>query len=495
MKHFLCIFGLSLLIIFSVCLKSAAQEVPKKYDVDGKFMMEIVNTLASKEYTGRLPGSEGYNKAATYAAEFFKKYRIRPIDKDSYFQYFNVENNEIKSPLKLQLIGNDGKNTEYKPGKDFVCRGFTGAGVDTADVVFCGYGISLPKQGYDDYADIDVKGKIVMVFKENPTWKFKTEWPSSIPRYKAMIAAQFGAVGVMLVSSKYADSKKPIGSIATGTMTQHNLQTTNVHISPDVANDFLKQKGYTIDQLQSMIDSIKKPFSLDLGTKVYTEIHTNYTPQKPTMNVIGLLEGNDSILKNEYLIIGAHLDHVGSQGDELYFPGANDNASGVAAVLQMAKLFSENRNLLKRSVVFILFANEEQGLKGSWNYINNPLIPIEKTVAMINLDCIGFVDSIQVGNGKSAPVLWQLARNIDKETDKMMIETTWNGGGADATPFYDKNIPALYFVGSNGYTHLHLPSDTPETINNALLKKITKLAYATAWQIAAGKYKKEKNIR
>jgi len=495
MKHFSSISALLMLFISCVCLKSIAQELPKKYDVDGKYMMEIISDLASKEYSGRLPGSEGYNKAATYIAEQFRKHRIKPIDKDSYFQYFNVENNEIQSPLKLQMISNDGNNTEFKPGKDFVCRGFTGRGVDTADVVFCGYGISLPKQGYDDYAEMNVKGKIVILFKDNPTWKFKTEWPSSIPRYKAMIAAQYGAVGVMLVSSKYNASRQPIGSIATGTMNQHNLETTSIHITPEVANNFLKQKGYNIDQLQSIIDSTKKPFSLDLGIKAYTEIHTKYTQQKPTMNVVGMLEGNDSILKKEYLIIGAHLDHVGSQGNDLYFPGANDNASGVAAVLQMAKLFSENRYLLKRSVIFVLFANEEQGLKGSWHYINNPLAPLENTVAMINLDCIGFGDSIQVGNGKSAPLLWQLARNLDKENDKMMIEATWNGGGADATPFYDKNIPALYFVGSNSYSHLHLPSDTPETINNALLKKITKLAYATAWQIAASKYKKEKNIR
>jgi len=484
------------LIVPFIFSKVYTQELPKEAKIDTTFMMNIVRELASKEYSGRLPGSVGFNKAASYAAGLFKKYKLRPFNESSYFQYFNVENNEIQSPLKLQLIDKNDNRTDYTAGKDFVCRGFTGNGVYTRDVVFCGYGISYPKQGFDDYANVDVKGKVVMIFKENPKWKFSIEWSPVYPRYKALIATQYGATGVLLVTApKDASSTQPIGSISTGNITQQNMETTNIHISNKVADDILKQKGYTVKQLQSIIDSTKKPFSFDLDTKVYTEVHTKYTKEMPTMNVVGMIEGNDPVLKNEYLIIGAHLDHVGSQGEELYFPGANDNASGVAAVLQMAKLFSENKSSLKRSVVFILFSDEEQGLYGSWYYVRNPLVPIDNTVAMINLDCVGFGDSIQVGNGTSAPILWQLARNTDMKTDNLMVERTWSGGGADASPFYDKNIPALYFVGTNSYTYLHLPSDKPETLNRVLFKKITKLAYATAWQILTGNYQKEKVIR
>jgi len=472
-----------------------AQGSLKEAKVDTAYLMNIVRELCSKEYAGRLPGSIGYNKAASYTAGLFKKYRISPMIETSYFQYFKVENNEILSPLKLQLLNKDESRKEYSPGKDFVCRGFTGTGIYTRDVVFCGYGISYPKQGFDDYANVDVKGKVVMIFKENPSWKFVIDWPPVYPRYKALIAAQYGAVGVMLVSApKNAKSTQPIGSISIGNITRQNMETTDIHISNSVANDFLKQKGYTIEQLQGIIDSTKKPFSFPLDTKVYAEIHTNYTKEAPTMNVLGMLQGNDSVLKNEFLIIGAHLDHVGSQGDELYFPGANDNASGVAAVMQIAKLLSENKKLLKRSVIFILFSDEEHGLSGSWYYANNPIVPLEKTVAMFNLSGVGAGDSIQVGNGTNAPVLWQMAHDIDKKTDNIMVGRTWAGGGSDASPFYDKYIPALYFVGTNGYQHLHLPSDKPETLNRDLFKKITKLAYATAWQILTGDYQKEKVI-
>jgi len=485
-----------IVVLFKLCSFAQAQQIPVKGQPDVDYLMEIVNDLCSKEYTGRLPGSEGYNKAADYVALQFKNVNLNTIENDSYFQYFNVEHNQIKSPLKLELVDKNGKNKPYKAGDDFVCRGFTGQSVYTADVVFCGYGISMPKHKYDDYAGVDVKNKVVMIFKENPSWQHIIEWPPVYPRYKAMIAASYGAKGVLLVSApKNARSTKPIGSIATGAITQQNNETTNIHISHDVAADLLKTSNYTLNQLQNIIDSTQKPFSLSLATQVYTEIHTEYSHEKPTMNIIGIIEGNDSILKDEYLIIGAHLDHVGSQGEHLYFPGANDNASGVAAVLQMAKLFSENKEHLKRSVVFILFSNEEQGMYGSWHYVNKPLIPLDKTVAMINLDCIAHGDSIQVGNGKSAPVLWQMTKDIDKNLNNLMVDRTWNGGGADATPFFDKNIPALYFVTTNSYTHLHLPSDKPETLNKELFKKITELAYNTAWYIATGHYEKEKNIR
>ena len=492
MMKFRWLLLLCALVYFPFGNEVNAQGSPKEVKIDTAYLMGIVRELSSKEYAGRLPGSIGYNKAASYTAGLFKKYRISPMIETSYFQYFKVENNEILGPLKLQLINKDDSKIEYTPGKDFVCRGFTGTGIYTTDVVFCGYGISFPKQGFDDYANVDVKGKVVMIFKENPKWKFVIEWPPVYARYKALIAAQYGAKGVMLVSApKDNKSTQPTGSISIGNIAQHNMETTDIHISNSVANDFLKQKGYTIEQLQNIIDSTKKPFSFPLDTRAYTEVRTNYTKEMPTMNVVGMIQGNDSVLKDEFLIIGAHLDHVGSQGDELYFPGANDNASGVAAVMQMAKLLSENKKYLKRSVIFILFSDEEHGLTGSWYYVNNPIVPLEKTIAMFNLDCVGAGDSIQVGNGKSAPVLWQMAHDIDKRTDNLMVNRTWSGGGSDANPFYDKYIPALYFVSTNGYTHYHLPSDKPETLNRDLFKKITKLAYATAWQILTGDYQKE----
>ena len=119
----------------------------------------------------------------------------------------------------------------------------------------------------------------------------------------------------------------------------------------------------------------------------------------------------------------------------------------------------------------------------------------DKIIAMFNLDCIGYGDSIQVGNGKSSPELWNLARKIDKENFNLVVEDTWSGGGADLTPFYEKGIPGLYFVSKYSYEHLHLPTDTPETLNPVLFENIVKLAYLTAREVADGNYKREEVIK
>jgi Zn-dependent M28 family amino/carboxypeptidase len=157
----------------------------------------------------------------------------------------------------------------------------------------------------------------------------------------------------------------------------------------------------------------------------------------------------------------------------------------------MARDFVHSKIKPKRSIIFILFSNEETGLFGSTYFTEHPLVPLEKVTAMINLDCVGFGDSIHIGNGLSAPELWKIARGLDSLYTKQMVTNTWNGGGADATPFHQKGIPCLYFVTTNSYKHLHLPSDLPETLNQNLFEKIVRLAYITALNISEGDYKRE----
>jgi Zn-dependent M28 family amino/carboxypeptidase len=140
----------------------------------------------------------------------------------------------------------------------------------------------------------------------------------------------------------------------------------------------------------------------------------------------------------------------------------------------------------------VLFAGEEQGMLGSKHFAENLKINPKKIVAMLNLDCVGYGDSVQVGNGKSAPELWNIARSIDQQNAKLMVKDTWSGGGADATSFHEKGIPCLYFASKYSYDHLHQPTDKTETLNPMLLEEIVKLAYLTSREIAEGNYKKEK---
>ena len=457
-------------------------------------LLRTVKILASAEFDGRLPGSEGYNKAANFASERIAKIGLLPKGDEGFFQYLDVEYNKIDTPAVFNLIMNK-EVFPYILGRDFVFRGFTGAADIIEQIAFCGYGISRPDIGYDDYEKIDVKDKIVMVFKQNPSWKINDEsWGNEYPREKSIVAYEHGAKGILFVSRPNDEKPQPlIGSVMHGEGEQLD-SFPQLHISLEVANDFLSLIDISINECQTRIDENRIPFSFLTRRNAEIIVNARYEKTAKTMNIIGMIEGIDPELKEEYLIIGAHLDHVGSQAG-LVFPGANDNASGSAAVLELAEAFQSSNLKSKRSVLFILFASEEQGLFGSKYFVNNLKIDPEKIIAMFNLDSIGYGDSIQVGNGKSSPELWNLARKIDKENFNLVVEDTWSGGGADLTPFYEIGIPGLYFVSKYSYEHLHLPTDTPETLNRDLFEKIVKLAYLTAREIAEGNYNKETTLK
>jgi hypothetical protein len=480
-----------IIISASHCLQTENKSfIPGLETISQKDLKKSVNFFSSPKLEGRLSGSEGYFKAAEYARDKFKSLGLQPAFGDNYFQPFNVEFNDIVS-ASFSLIGNGGINKNYSLGKDFICRGFTGSGDYKAEVVFCGYGISEPKLGYDDYKDVDVKNKIVLVFKQNPIWKINSkEWRNSYPRYKAKIAYEHGAKGILFVSRP--NDKKPqkiIGSVLSGEGEQ-NQEFPQLHITLNTAEEILNGSGFSLNDLQSNIDSLQKPQSLVLKNSLHVKVESEYKKEKQTVNIGAILPGRDSVLKDEYLVIGAHLDHVGKQG-KIYFPGANDNASGSAALLELAEAFVKGSLITSRSIIFILFSSEEAGLFGSNYFVNTYAKDLSSITAMINIDCIGYGDSIQVHNGKGAPVLWSRVQELDKKFTKMMIKTTWGGGGADATAFHKRGIPSIYFVTTNSYAHLHSLSDLPETLNWALFEKITKLIYLTAYDISLGKYKRE----
>ena len=462
--------------------------------INANNLMKTDEYFASSELEGRLAGSEGFYKAVNYASDIFKNLGLVAPFSNSYYQKFFTEYNEIKPPCKLYLIISDiEKKVEgkiYHLGKDFVCRQNTGSGTFEAPVVFVGYGIDDKETGYNDYENVDVKGKIVLMFKQEPDWLLNFGGSPNL-RFRANLAAQKGAIAVILVSKPNdKNPQKPIGSVLDGAG-EHLDNLPILHVNLNVAKDFLSESGYALKDLQTQIDSSKKPVSIYLKKKIKMEIHSYYTKEKETMNVVGVLEGSDSLLKNECVVIGAHLDHVGQQAGEIYFPGANDNASGSSAVIEIAKAFVNSGIKPKRTIVFILFSNEESGLQGSQYYTDNPLFPLNKTVAMLNLDCIGFGDSIQVGNGESVQELWKIANKNDSLFTKMMVKRTWKDGGADATPFHKKNIPCLYFVSTNSYEHLHLTTDKPETLNKSLFEKVTKLAFLTLFDVSNGDYIRE----
>ena len=479
--------------LFAVLVVSA-QNATGLSEINKEELIKNVRILSSSDFDGRLPGSEGYNKAAQFAADKFYELGLTPAGDEMYFQIFNVEYNKIESPAVFKTII-DRDTVSREIGKDFVLRGFTGANSFTLPVVFCGYGISRPDLYYDDYAGINVKNKIVIVFKQNPSWKNNDKnWGTNYPREKSIIAKKLGAKGILFVSLPNDTKPQPlIGSVLHGEGEQP-IDFPQLQISFDAANKLLSKTGFTISDCQTKIDEKKKPLSMNLITKAIIEVNAEYEKNAKTMNIVAMIEGSDPKLKEEYVVIGAHIDHVGSQAG-LLFPGANDNASGSAGVLEIAKAFIKGGIVPKRSVIFVLFAGEEQGLNGSKHFVDSWKKGYDKIAAMINLDCVGYGDSIQVGNGKSAPMLWQTANQIDETSFNSMVDRTWSGGGADATPFYEKGIPCLYFVTTNSYDHLHLPTDKVETLNPILYEKVVRLAHLTALEVANGNYEREEIIK
>ena len=448
---------------------------------------ELINTvkyLASPELQGRMSGHSGYDKAVKYICEHLTESKIKPLNNEGFEQKFNIEYNEILAPQHFSIIQN-GKAKSYEIGTDYVFRGFSGAGKVSGDVVFCGYGLSQPELGYDDYAGIDVSGKTVVCFKYNPRWTIKEKgFSNGNPREKAIVAAKHGASAILFVSfPNDAEPQKPIGSLIAGAGEQM-INFPELHIDLKTAEDLFSGSSFSLKELQTLIDSLKAPKSITLVNKIDLEVNAKYDKEHSVSNVAALIEGNDEKLKNEYIIIGAHLDHVGGQAGAIYFPGANDNASGSSALLAVAKELALNKTKIQRSVIVVFFASEEPGLWGSKYFAEHLPVPKENVKVMINLDCVGYGDSIQVGGGKSSPKLWNIAKQIDSLKYHRMIDETGNGGGADAEYFFQKGIPTLYFVTKNSYKYLHRLEDKPETLNQPLFEALANLVYDVTVEIA-----------
>ena len=452
-----------------------------------------VALLSGSEFGGRLPGSPGYRQAARAMADRFAELGLQPGGEDGYFQHLPLEYNQVLPGCRLALELPDQQALEYTLDDDYIFRGFTGSGQVKAPVVFCGYGLSFPDRGYDDYAGVDVTGQVVLVFKQGPPWSLEDgSWNGmSNPRPKAQTALHHGALAVLMVSRPNDKNPQPlIGSVMHGGG-DVQVDIPQVQISSEVAADLLGKSGLNLAELQTQIDESKAPSSHQLGQSIEIKVDTEYLPVADTVNVVGILPGSDPELKDEYLLLGAHLDHVGTQGGTAHFAGANDNASGTAAVVEMAEAFVQGGVHPRPSVVFVLFTGEEQGLVGSKYYAAHPARPLAETVAMFNLDCVAHGDSIQIWGGHTSPVLWDLARGLDVQADRLLSARTGRGGGADAAPFHQQGVPTIYFTSKYSYTHLHRTSDTVETLNGSLYESLTRLAYRTAAAVADGQYQRE----
>ena len=445
-------------------------------------LKEYVYFLASDSLKGRKPGTPEMNVASKFILDHFKEAGLKPMG-DNGFQYFEIVTDaKLGTNNKLSVDG--GGDANFK--KEFMPLAFSSAGDVNASVVFTGYGFDLDLDSlkWNDYSGMDVKGKWVMVFRADPELD-KTDSrfiPFSDARSKVLSAKDKGAAGVLLVTPRALDKDDKLMSL----VVENNEVTSGIpviNITHEIADRILKLKGFTADSLENIIDKIKKPFSFETGSIVHGSVDITQVYTR-TANVIGLIEGNDKMLKNEYIVVGAHYDHLGFGGPgsgsrmpdtNAIHNGADDNASGTALVMDLAKTLSAEKKYLTRSIILISFSGEEMGLLGSKYFINHPLVDIKQIKAMFNFDMVGRFDkernSISISGTGTSVEADTILRLLEKGLPFQVIHSPDGYGPSDHASFYASNIPVFFFT-TGVHMDYHTPFDDADKLDYIAEKEI-----------------------
>ena len=562
------------------------QPVPDKLkagfeSITAKDSIAMLTYIASDLMEGRETTTRGYRLAAEYAASLLSLWKLKPggdqpgMDRmmmgmrfgpdqppqtppqRSFLQEFAMkETTDSATVIGLDLkIGALNKTRTFQSGVDFTGM-MSGTDSFSAPVVFAGYGISEKAVGYEDFKNLDVKGKIVMILteapgKDNPNSPFQKDKelkekyapvsPMMMMRRggggfnKTQEIAKLGAVAILQVQSSVKDNEmvnglgrpRPVSderpiiprqrrrlSLPGVTQRMPWEGSPTVTITREMANAILEGSGQKIDDLKQKIDSTLKPASMELpGTRlsITTTAKTNLVTCR---NVVSYIEGSDPNLKNEAVVIGAHLDHNGMSG-EYIFNGADDNGSGSVGVLNLARAFAANPEKPKRTVVFCLWTGEEEGLLGSRYYVQNPLYPLDKTMAYFNMDMISrpyteenlnrmgrmmqlpmdneVFKKIKVANflpvSFSAGVGFaDVLKTADQSVglDLFLREAGENErgmGGSDHSSFGFVKVPWVFVITSI-HEDYHQTSDSVEKVSGEMIEKVSRLAYLTTYALA-----------
>ncbi|MCD4769247.1 MAG: M20/M25/M40 family metallo-hydrolase [Bacteroidales bacterium] len=443
---------------------------------------EHINFLASEELAGRLPGTEGDRLAALYIRDNLASWGLKPMV-DNGQQKFNIVAS-IKPGEDNSLIIND---KEYSSGSDFIPFSFSEDGTATGEVLFAGYGLSISEEDltWNDYEETDAEGKWVLILRADPEVDNSMSHFANYSgdRDKAMVAKDNGALGVLFVSGVEFDPKDEFESLS---KEDYSVGIPVLRITRPVANEILKPANKNIETLEEMLNITRQPasFSLAVMVSAKSDLEQEYVK---TQNIIMTLPGNDPQLKDEYIIIGGHFDHLGmgGKGTSSRAPdtiavhyGADDNASGIASMLEIAeKAAGESNNA--RTIIFAAFAAEEIGLLGSKYMAENLGVDPANVNAMINLDMVGRMKENNllqiggVGTSKTIPgIITELA-----DTGLFTLSLSEEGfGPSDHSSFYGKDIPVLFFS-TGAHLDYHTPYDTPDKINYEGLVSISNLVY------------------
>lgn len=358
-----------------------------------------VQVLADDKMEGRETGSEGHRKAAQYVASEFERNSLNPAGTSGYFQTMKFNVRRLDEPASSLAIVRNGKSIPLVLGDDasLSLRGDLAPDVD-APAVFVGFGLVIPEKGIDDLAGLDLKGRIVVYLNGGPSAipsALKAHYSSAAERWKAFQKA--GAIGIASIANPRSVDIPwerarlarliPTMSVAEERLSETRGQQLSVTVNPGQAEKFFDSSGHTFAEMLKLADADRPlpRFPLNIHLKAHAKIRRS---QVESQNVAGVRAGSDPVLRNEYLIFSAHLDHLGAGGppEDPIYNGAMDDASGVASLIEIATLMKEQNLHLKRSVLFLAVTGEEKGEQGSLYFANYPTVPKKGIVADINMD-------------------------------------------------------------------------------------------------------------
>ncbi len=504
---------IAIALLVPTCAPQAQEWVGPMGSITEAELRDHIHYLASDFLEGRDSGTEGFMLAAHYGAILFGAAGLEPMFSDSagapsFFQPIAFERAKVGGASAMRAtVG--GESTSYGLGEEFLALQVFGGGELSVEEepLFLGYGIEAPDHGWNDYEGMDVSGKVAIIVPGAPTRNGEPVLPteqhevySDLGRSanaRVMSAMQHGVSALIVVVDSASTGlwgevarmmSQPTVRPMPGDAPEGGSPRSSPWIvmikAPD-AVDLLSGSGY--DPVSGTGPC--SPGRLD-GVRIALDLKYEAEPAFSAPNVVGLLPGTDSILKDEYIVVTAHLDHVGIRDGQI-FNGADDNASGSAAVLEAAEAAALAP--AKRSIIFVLLTAEEKGLLGAMYFADKPPVPIEKIVLNINLDMVGrnspeWPESLlAMGSENRRPELLQLIRDVNSRVGAN-LDWRLNEGSdpyahvqrSDQLAFMQQGIPAILITRGFMGPDYHRPSDDPETINYPKVLQAARLTYALA---------------
>lgn len=480
-------------------------------DITSEDLFAHLSVLASDAYQGRETGQPGNDMAADYIAQHFKTLGLQdPMNDGTYFQPIAFTSSRWEETT-MHVNGKRFKHLwDYMT---FPTQNEDLGSFSADEVMFLGYGID--SQAYSDYTNKDVKGKVIMIYKGEPTRSDSTsyvtgkkewsEWSTNINK-KLKVAKDKGAKLVLIVEDQLKDflfqnRKFLMGpNLDLGDLTKVDYWIANhMYISTTIAKEIIGSKSKKFKKVRRLIE--KKGKSKGYTFPVNMEIVMNKKMKViEGNNVLGLLPGTDKA--DEIIVVSAHYDHLGKKGEEI-FNGADDNGSGTSTVMDIAESFVKAANeghSPRRSILFMLVTGEEKGLLGSEYYAENPIYPLENTVADVNVDMVGRVDKryshdpnyiYVIGSDRLSQDLHEINEEMNQQYTQIILDYKYNDENdpnryyyrSDHYNFASRGIPAIFFF--NG-THddYHQPSDTIEKINFDKMSKVGQHIFHVTWELA-----------